>query len=57
VDDAEEIELGILVHDGRRVSEAVEREAHRRGADEIVVADPRSSGLSRRDRRRLEAAA
>jgi hypothetical protein len=56
VDDASEVELGVLVHDGRRVAEAIEREARRRGADEIIVADPPASGMSRRDRRRLQAA-
>jgi hypothetical protein len=55
VEDAPEVELGILVHSGRRVSEAVEREALRRGADEVVLADPGSCGLSRRDQRRLRA--
>jgi alkanesulfonate monooxygenase SsuD/methylene tetrahydromethanopterin reductase-like flavin-dependent oxidoreductase (luciferase family) len=55
-DDASEVELGVLVHDGRRVAEAIEREARRRGADEIVIADPRASGMSRRQRRRLLAA-
>lgn len=53
VDDAAEVEFGFLAHSGRRVSEAVAREARLRGADEIVVADPRSSGLSRRQQRRL----
>jgi nucleotide-binding universal stress UspA family protein len=56
VDDASEVELGVLVHDGRRVAEAIEREARRRGADEIVIADPRASGMSRRQRRRLQTA-
>ena len=55
VDDAGDVELGVLVHDGRRVAEAVAREAARRGADEIVLADPRSSGLTRRQRRALGA--
>ena len=56
VDDASEVELGVLVHGGRHVAEAIEEEAQRRGADEIVVADPRASGLSRRQQRRLGAA-
>ena len=56
VDDASEVELGVLLHGGRRVAEAIEEEARRRGADEIVLADPRASGMSRRDRRRLQAA-
>jgi hypothetical protein len=41
----------VLVHDGRRVGDAVATEAGRRGADEIVVADC----LTRRERRRLHA--
>jgi hypothetical protein len=51
------IELGfeVLTHGGRRLGEAVEREALRRGASEIVVADPRACGLSRREQRRLRA--
>jgi hypothetical protein len=56
VDDAADVELGVLVHSGRRVSDAVEEEARRRGADEIVVADPKACGLSRRERRRLQTA-
>jgi len=56
VEDAEEVDLGVLVHRGRRVAETIEEEARGRGADEIVVADPRASGLSRRQQRRLGAA-
>ena len=56
VDLAAEVELDVLVHGGRRISEAVEEEARRRGADEIVVADPKSCGLSRREQRRLQTA-
>jgi hypothetical protein len=56
VDDDSGVELGVLVHGGRRVAEAIEEEARRRGADQIVVADPRASGMSRRERRRLQAA-
>jgi hypothetical protein len=56
VDDASEVELGVLVHDGWRVADAIEREARRRGIDEIVVADPRASGMSRRQQRRLQTA-
>ena len=56
VEDAADVELAVLVHSGRRVSEAIEREARRRGADEVVIADPRSCGLSRREQRRLHAA-
>jgi hypothetical protein len=53
VEDAPEVELGILVHSGRRIAEVVKREALRLGADEVVIADPRSCGLSRREQRRL----
>ena len=56
VDGASEVELGVLVHGGRHVAEAIEEEARRRGADEIVVADPKASGMTRRERRRLQAA-
>ena len=56
MDDASEVELGVLVHGGRRVAEAIEREARRRGADEIVIADPRASGMRRRELRRLQPA-
>ena len=56
VGDASDVELEVLLHSGRRIAEAVEREAHRRGVDEIVVADPGSCGLPRREQRRLLAA-
>ena len=49
------VELGVLVHSGRRVPQAVEREALRRDATELVIADPKASGLSRREQRRLRA--
>ena len=52
-----DVEFGVLRHTGRRVSEAVEREALRRGADQVVLADPGSCGLSRREQRRLRASA
>ena len=52
VDDAADVEFAMLRHNGRRVGDAVAREARRRGADEIVLADPKS-GLTRRERRRL----
>ena len=57
IEDDPAVELGVLVHSGRRVSEAVEREALRRGASEIVIADPQACGLSRREQRRLRALA
>lgn len=46
-------EFAVLTHSGRRVAEALALEARRREADEIVLADPRSCGLSRGERRRL----
>jgi hypothetical protein len=45
----------VLAHNGRRVPEALAREARLRQADEIVLADPKSCGLTRRERRRLDA--
>jgi hypothetical protein len=57
IEDDRGVELGVLVHSGRRVSDAVEREALRRGASEIVIADPQVCGLSRREQRRLRALA
>jgi hypothetical protein len=48
-------ELAVLAHSGRRVAETIVAEARRRQADEIVLADPSSCGLTRRERRRLEA--
>ena len=51
-----EVRFEILAHGGRRIGETVEREALRRGASELVVADPRACGLSRRERRRLPSA-
>jgi hypothetical protein len=51
------VELEVLRHGGRRVAEAVIRQARLRGVDEIVVADPKSCGLSRRERRSLGGAA
>jgi len=44
----------VLTHDDRRVADALATEARLRQADEIVLADPGSCGLSRRDRRRLD---
>jgi hypothetical protein len=57
IEDDPGVELTVLVHRGRRVSEAIEREALRRGVTEIVIADPQASGLSRRELRRLGAVA
>jgi hypothetical protein len=50
-----ELRFEVLTHGGRRLGEVVEREALRRGASELVVADPRACGLSRREQRRLRA--
>ena len=50
-----DVELAVLVHSGRRVAETIVTEARRRVADEIVLADPSSCGLTRRERRRLDA--
>ncbi len=47
------VEFGVLI---ARVGHAVDtlaREASARGVDEIVLADPRASGLTRLERRRL----
>jgi hypothetical protein len=54
-DDAAGVELAVLAHSGRRVAETLAAEARRREADGIVLADPASCGLSRRERRRLDA--
>jgi hypothetical protein len=55
VDDAAKVDFDVLAHGGRRVAAAVVEEVRRRGADEIMLADPRSCGLTRRERRRLRA--
>jgi hypothetical protein len=49
------VQLAVIAHSGRRVAETLVAEARRREADEIVLADPGSCGLSRRERRRLDA--
>jgi nucleotide-binding universal stress UspA family protein len=54
-ENAAEVELAVLAHSGRRVAETIVTEARRRQADEIVLADPSSSGLGSRERRRLDA--
>ena len=54
-DNASEVELAVVAHSGRRVAERLVSEARRREADEIILADPSSCGLSRRERRRLDA--
>ena len=52
-DGAEAVELDTLVCEGRHAADSVAREALDCGADEIVLADPRGSGLSALERRRL----
>ena len=52
-DGAEAVELDTLVCAGRHPADSIAREALDRGADEIVLTDPRGSGLSALERRRL----
>jgi hypothetical protein len=40
------VEFEVLAAPGRKVVDAIAREALTRGADQIVLADPRGSGLS-----------
>lgn len=47
------VEFEVLAAPDRQVVDAIAREAVARGADEIVLADPRASGLGGRERRRL----
>jgi len=47
------VEFGILTAPNGKVADSVTREAVARGADEIVLADPRASGLGRLELRRL----
>lgn len=53
VGNQEGIEFQVLAAPDRNVVDAITREALARGADEIVLADPRGSGLGRLERRRL----
>ena len=53
VGDQDRVEFQVLAAPGRKVVEANAREAVARGADEIVVADPRRSGLGGLELRRL----
>jgi hypothetical protein len=48
-----DVEFGVLGTRPGRAVEGLEREASVRGADEIVLADPRSCGLGWFERRRL----
>jgi hypothetical protein len=53
VGDRAGFEFRVLVAPDREVVSAVAREAHARGADKIVLADPRGAGLGRLELRRL----
>jgi hypothetical protein len=53
VDGSQAVELDTPVCSDRHVAEAVTGEALARGADEIVLADPRSSGLGSLEKRHL----
>jgi hypothetical protein len=53
VEGSRKVELEVVEHTPRRAVEAVVGEAERRGAREIVVADPARCGLGRRERRLL----
>ena len=47
------VEFEVLAAPDRNLVDAIAREAVTRGADEIVLADPRKNGLGRLERRRL----
>jgi hypothetical protein len=53
VEDHATVEFDVLVAPERGVADAIAHEAIARGADEIVLADPRASGLGRLERRTL----
>jgi hypothetical protein len=53
VDRNPDVDFGVLVARTGRAGETLANEALARGADEIVVADPRASGLGRLELRRL----
>jgi hypothetical protein len=53
VGDRTAAEFRVLLAPDREAVSAVAREAQARGADEIVLADPRASGLGRLELRRL----
>ncbi len=53
VGDQDGVEFEILAAPNRKVVEAIERAALARGADEVVLADPRRSGLGNLELRRL----
>ena len=52
-----DVDFLVLAHSGRRVAQTLTEEAGNRRVDEIVVADPASCGLTRRELRRLRAPA
>lgn len=53
VEGHERVHLEVVLFSGRRPDEVVVREALARDADEVVLADPRSTPLGRLARRRL----
>jgi hypothetical protein len=53
VDDRAHVDFHVLVAPDREAVSAVASEALARGADEIVLADPRATGLGPLERRRL----
>jgi hypothetical protein len=53
VDRDERVELDVVISAGRHAADALADEARVRGADEIVLVDPRASGLGMLERRRL----
>ena len=53
VGDRPGVEFHVLIAPGREAAQALASEALARGADEIVLADPRASGLGRLELRRL----
>ena len=53
MDGQAEVDFDLLVAPGHRLVSTLTREAVERGADEIVLADPPRSRLSRLERRRL----
>ena len=53
VDGDERIELDVVIHTGRHAADAVVADARTRGADEIILVDPHTSGLGMLERDRL----
>ena len=53
IDGSQTVELDTLIYSDRHVADALAREALARGADAIVLADRRSSGLGLLEQRRL----